>query len=181
MKIFLKSSALSASLMGLMIVSSPLAQAGETVELNKTQILRLPQPAAAIIVGNPNIADISVQSDKTLFLIGRGYGETNVLILDAYDNVMMDSVITVIAPKNDKQVNLILGAKDSQSYHCAPFCQPSPRLGNSASFISSNSSQDGGTPNGEALLSSSPAPAGGNITGAPTALNNPGNETGQPR
>ena len=45
--------------------AAPSAFAGNNVykvELNKTEIVRLPGPASSIIVGNPNIADISVQS-----------------------------------------------------------------------------------------------------------------------
>ena len=133
------------------------AQAGETLELNKTQILRLSQPAAAVIIGNPEIADVSVQSDKTLFMIGRGYGETNILILDAFDNVLLDSVVTVVPPRNRKQVNVIMGNQGSQTYHCAPYCQPAPRLGNSPDFVASGSGQAGAA-NGDAVLSGSGAP-----------------------
>ena len=41
-----------------------------TVELNKTEILRLPGAAAAIIIGNPKIADVTVQSSDLLFVVG---------------------------------------------------------------------------------------------------------------
>ena len=171
MKIFLK----TALLFTASLTMSVSAHAGETLELNKTQILRLSQPAAAVIIGNPQVADISVQSDKTLFMIGRGYGETNILILDAYDNVLLESVITVVPPRNRQQVNVIMGNEGTQSYHCAPYCQPAPQLGNSPDFISSSSGKAGAA-NGDAVLSGSggsnttsstspSAPAGGPTSG----------------
>ena len=64
-----------------------------SVELNKTKVLRLPQAASAVLVGNPNIADVSVHSANTLFLVGRGFGETNLIVLDANGNEMMDAMI----------------------------------------------------------------------------------------
>ncbi|MCF6305967.1 MAG: pilus assembly protein N-terminal domain-containing protein [Rhodobacteraceae bacterium] len=66
-----------------------------SVALNKTQIMRLPAPAAAIIVGNPAIADVSVHSPTLLFVLGRGYGVTNVIILDNMGNTIMDTNIQV--------------------------------------------------------------------------------------
>jgi len=61
-------------------LASP-ALAGSTesykVELNKTEIVRLPGAAASVIIGNPKIADVTVQSSDLLFVVGRGYGETN--------------------------------------------------------------------------------------------------------
>jgi len=47
------------------------------VELNKTEIVRLPGAAASVIIGNPKIADVTVQSSDVLFVVGRGFGETN--------------------------------------------------------------------------------------------------------
>jgi len=45
-----------------------------SVSLNKTEIVRLPSAASAVIIGNPNIADVSVHASDTLFVIGRGFG-----------------------------------------------------------------------------------------------------------
>jgi len=65
-------------------------------ELNKTEIVRLPGPATSIIVGNPKIADVTVQASDLLFVVGRGYGETNLIILDNQGNTMMNADLQVV-------------------------------------------------------------------------------------
>ena len=60
------------------------SHAGEhySVDLNKTEVVYLPENAGAVVIGNPQIADVSVHSANTLFVVGRGYGETNLIVLN---------------------------------------------------------------------------------------------------
>ena len=110
-----------------------------SVDLNKTQVVHLPQKAGAIVVGNPAIADISVHSDKTIFVIGRGYGETNVMVLDVSGQVVMDATIQVINALPSNGVRIYNGSSSERStYNCAPYCNPAPVLGDSGNFIASN-------------------------------------------
>ena len=137
------------------------AFAGDTVykvELNKTEIVRLPGPASSIIVGNPNIADISVQSVDTIFVVGRGYGETNLIVLDAQGNTMMDANLQVVNTLSPHGVRLY-NAKSRETYSCIPYCGPSPVLGDSADFI-------GGNTNANARLDSSNVASSGAPSGA---------------
>lgn len=144
----------SAACLGLAaFIIAPASFAGETVELNKTHLLRLPSPAAAIIVGDPAIADVSVHSDDMIFILGRGYGETDLLVLDAVGNVMLHSDISVIAGHSRSNVNLIKAGSGTETYHCAPYCQPSPRLGNDPVFANKFKSDGGTITNGAANLS----------------------------
>lgn len=109
------------------------------VDLNKTQVVHLPQKAGAIVVGNPAIADISVHSDKTIFVIGRGYGETNVMVLNIDGQVVMDANIQVINDLPGNGVRVFNGSAGERStYNCAPYCNPAPVLGDSGEFIASN-------------------------------------------
>lgn len=112
-----------------------------TVELNKTEIVRLPGAASSIIVGNPKIADVTVQSSDLIFVVGRGYGETNLIILDAQGNTMMNADLQVVNTLPDNGVRLYNG-KDRETYSCIPFCGPSPVLGDDSGFISSNTSSE---------------------------------------
>lgn len=119
------------------------AQAGSaqsyTVELNKTEIVRLPGAAASIIVGNPKIADVTVQSSDLLFVVGRGYGETNLIILDTQGNTMMNANLQVVNTLSHHGVRLYNG-KSRETYSCIPFCGPSPVLGDNTGFIGRNTS-----------------------------------------
>ena len=143
--------------------AAPSAFAGNNVykvELNKTEIVRLPGPASSIIVGNPNIADISVQSVDTIFVVGRGYGETNLIVLDAQGNTMMDANLQVVNTLSPHGVRLY-NAKSRETYSCIPYCGPSPVLGDSADFI-------GGNTNANARLDSSNVASSGASSGAPS-------------
>ncbi|MBL4871247.1 MAG: pilus assembly protein N-terminal domain-containing protein [Robiginitomaculum sp.] len=103
--------------------------------MNKTQILHLPSAASTIIVGNPDIADISVHSPNTIFIIGRGYGQTNLIALDAQGQTILQANITVKSTNTRFGVRVINIGAGQESYHCAPNCLPTPILGDSPDFI----------------------------------------------
>jgi len=134
------------------------------VDLNKTQILRLPAAAGSVIIGNPNIADVTVHSPMTVMIVGRGFGETNLIILDRNGQTMMDADIQVtsITPTNGVR---LFNAKSRETYSCTPYCQPSPVLGDSAGHISVNSAAEPQAPAPTAIFDQS-APTNANFSGA---------------
>jgi len=142
----------AAVLTGCIILSGlpSLAQASDNIyriDLNKTQILRLPAPAGSVVIGNPAIADITVHSPHMILVVGRGFGETNLVILDRQGQTMVDADVQVTALTPSNGVRLFK-ATSRESYSCAPYCQPSPTLGDSPDHISANSPQtdNAGTP-----------------------------------
>lgn len=123
-----------------LLLSVP-AQAGDligsgtySVELNKTEIVRLSEPASAVVIGNPKIADVSVHSSDTVFVLGRGYGQTNLIVLNANGETIMDADIQVVSPESVGNVRLYSG-KERSTYSCAPYCLPAPVLGDSVEFV----------------------------------------------
>lgn len=128
------------------------------VELNKTQIVRLPQSASAVLIGNPDIADVTVHSRNTLFVVGRGYGETNLIVLGPDGREIMDADLTVVnsLPKNGVR---LYNAKQRETYSCIPYCQPAPVLGDNPAFIGSNSNTQ--SPLSSATAQGIAAPVGG--------------------
>lgn len=179
---FLKSIPLYIGL-GLMAggLSTP-AMAGSTqsfkVELNKTEIVRLPSAAASVIIGNPKIADVTVQSSDLLFVVGRGYGETNLIILDANGNTMMDADLQVVNTLPNHGVRLYNG-KNRETYSCIPYCGPSPVLGDDTGFIGNNTSQEDELDSFPAFTASQPASSSdqfdfnGQTAGGQTTQNRP--------
>ena len=157
---FLRSLPLYIGLGVMAVGASAPAQAGNTqsytVELNKTEIVRLPGAAASIIVGNPKIADVTVQSSDLIFVVGRGYGETNLIILDAQGNTMMNADLQVVNTLPRNGVRLYNG-KSRETYSCIPFCGPSPVLGDEGEFISGNTSSETNLTSFPAFNASPPA------------------------
>jgi len=105
-----------------------------SVPLNKTEVVRLSEPAAAVIIGNPKIADVSVHSADTVFVLGRGYGQTNMIVLNTAGETIMDADIQVVSPISVGNVRLYSGG-NRETYSCAPYCLPAPVLGDSVDFV----------------------------------------------
>lgn len=93
-----------------------------TVETGKAKALKLKTGADSIIIGNPNIADVAVHNDQLLFISGKSYGTTNLMIFDADGNNIMSSNIVVTA--NTSTWVSINRAGSNFTYDCAPRCRP---------------------------------------------------------
>ncbi len=120
------------------------AQAAEDliVKYDQSQLVRLPKPAAEIIVGNPSIADVAIQSGNLLVVTGKTFGITNIIALDADRNVIQDQRVLVKRDEG-KVVNLLRGT-ERQSYNCTPQCNPSITIGDEQKYFDAirNASQN---------------------------------------
>jgi Flp pilus assembly secretin CpaC len=58
------------------------------VKYDQSQILRMPGKVSEFIIGNPSIADVSIQSADVLVVTGKSFGITNVIALDAERKVI---------------------------------------------------------------------------------------------
>lgn len=108
------------------------AASGVTVNVNMARILRINSPAATVIIGNPAIADVTIQDPKTLILTGKAYGETNLIILDAVGNPIADTLVDVI--QQDGDLMTVYEGAARTTLHCNPICQPTPMLGDDNGF-----------------------------------------------
>ena len=105
------------------------------VKYDQSQLLRLPRPASEIIIGNPAIADVSVQAGNLLVVTGKTFGITNIIALDAERNVIQDQRI-LVRRDEVKVVNLQRGTQ-RQSYNCTPQCNPSITVGDEQAYFDS--------------------------------------------
>jgi Flp pilus assembly secretin CpaC len=103
------------------------------VKYDQSQLLRLPRPVAEIIIGNPTIADVTVQANNLLVITGKTFGITNVIALDAERKIIQDQRVMVIREES-KVVNVQKGAK-RESYNCAPQCNPSLVVGDDQTYF----------------------------------------------
>ena len=105
------------------------------VNYDQSQLVKLARPAAEIIIGNPSIAEVTVQNGNLLVVTGKTFGITNMIILDAQKNIILDQRILV---KRDeaKVVNLMRGTQ-RQSYNCTPQCNPSIVIGDEDAYFDS--------------------------------------------
>lgn len=99
------------------------AGAGIEVVMNQAKIVKLSRPADTIVVGNPAIADASVQDASTIVLTGKGFGVTNLVILDQDGSPIIDEQVTVV--RQDASSVRIYRRAAVQTMSCTPYCESS--------------------------------------------------------
>ncbi|PKQ08533.1 MAG: pilus assembly protein CpaC [Alphaproteobacteria bacterium HGW-Alphaproteobacteria-12] len=113
---------------GCMALAAGAAQAEAfKVEMNQTKALHLAKPVSTIMVGNPAIADVSVESSKLVYVMGRSFGTTNLVATDSEGNAILDIDVSVIA-QGASTVTLTRGT-GQLSYNCTPRCERVPAAG----------------------------------------------------
>jgi len=132
---------LVAVLAGGMIMTRP-AQAADvmTINLDHAEVLLLPDRVATIVIGNPLIADASLQTGGMLVVTGKGYGATNLLALDRGGRVLLSKTIQVLSAGTEDIVVVYKGA-ERESYSCAPDCSRRITLGDSPGFFTPTMAQ----------------------------------------
>lgn len=104
-----------------------------TVTVNRAKVIRLPERAQTVVVGNPAIADLSLQKNGIVVVTGKSYGATNLIALDGAGNMLAESLVNVVAQTDGLVV--VQRAFDRFSYSCNPVCQPSVNLGDSSTYF----------------------------------------------
>lgn len=127
---------LGAGILGIAMTTATFAaesQSEVSVMMNMARILRLPSAASTVVIGNPVIADATIQDPRTLVLTGRGYGSTNLIALDAVGNPIADIIVNVSAGGS----NLVTVYQGSikTSVSCAPNCQPMALGGDHPDYV----------------------------------------------
>lgn len=99
------------------------AVSGIEVVMNQAKIVKLARPADTIVIGNPAIADASVQDANTIVLTGRGFGVTNLVVLDQEGNPIVDE--QVIVSRGTTSTVRVYRRAAVQTLSCTPFCEGS--------------------------------------------------------
>lgn len=103
-------------------VSAP-AGTGIDVVLNQAKIVKLARSADTIVLGNPAIVDASVQDSTTIVLTGKGFGVTNLVVLDESGAAIIDEQVSV--SRGTTSSVRIYRRADIQTLSCTPYCESS--------------------------------------------------------
>lgn len=116
---------------------------GDPIQVNVDQakLIKLPERIATLVVGNPLIADVTMQAGGVIVVTGKGYGATNVIAMDRKGEILVDRVINVEGP-SDKVITVYRGV-DRESYSCMPLCQRRITLGDAEGYFRSTMDQAG--------------------------------------
>jgi Flp pilus assembly secretin CpaC len=119
------------------------AAATETlaVEVDQASIMKLPDQVATIVVGNPLIADVVLQSGGLVVVTGKAYGATNVVLLDRAGKVLMERAIEVRSTRDN--VVFVYRGIERETYSCVPKCERRITLGDSQNYFAATIGQAG--------------------------------------
>lgn len=118
------------------------------VLVDHAKVVRLPEKAQTVIIGNPAIADVAIQKNGIMVVTGKSFGVTNLIALDASGTLLAESLVRVGADSNS--VLTVQRGLERESYSCTPECQPSVQLGDAPKYFGEVGSQ-ATTRNGNAL------------------------------
>ena len=109
------------------------------IALDEAKVLNFKENAASVIVGNPAVADITVQNETTALLFGKAPGSTNILVLDEAGNEIQNLRISVSNPSSG--VLVVQRGIRTATYTCLTRCTPTPAIGDDPEAFDSTSAQ----------------------------------------
>jgi hypothetical protein len=96
----------AAAAIAVSVASSAHAADALSVELDGARILKLDSPASDVVIGNPNVADVTVQTPNRLVIIGRAPGVTRLIVMSD-GAITMDTQVVVAAKNPSAQVSVL--------------------------------------------------------------------------
>ncbi|MCA3561944.1 MAG: pilus assembly protein N-terminal domain-containing protein [Aestuariivirga sp.] len=98
---------------------------------DQSKIVTLPEAPATVVIGNPSVADVTMDG-QSLFFHPRAWGLTNVVALDAKGRKLGDYLVRVIF--EDRYSVSMYSPAGRKTYTCPRDCEPALRIGDSAEF-----------------------------------------------
>jgi hypothetical protein len=132
-----------------------------TVYLDQAQAVRMPDKVATLVVGNPLIADVSIQTGGLMVITGKGFGTTNLLAFDRAGNVLAQALIQVQGPREN--IVVVYRGAERESYSCMPTCERRITLGDGPTYFDAVVAQTGsrnGAAQGAQAAPGTPGPPG---------------------
>src|SRR6201993_991578 len=111
------------------------------VNVDQAKLVKLPGGIATIVVGNPLIADVSLQNGGVVVVTGKGYGATNFIAMDRAGEILVDRLIQVEGPS--EQLVTVYRGVERETYSCKPMCQRRMTLGDGDNYFKSVIDQAG--------------------------------------
>jgi hypothetical protein len=132
-----------ASALALILMQAPAPAASETllVSLDQAQLMKLPERVATVVIGNPLIADVTIQTGGVAVVTGKGYGATNMIVLDRTGATLMAKNIVVQGPRD--RIVVVYRGVDRESWSCTPNCERRITLGDAGPFFDATLGQTG--------------------------------------
>jgi Pilus formation protein N terminal region len=144
------------------------------VQLDRARIIKLPERATTVVIGDPLIADLSIQPDGLAVITGKGYGATNLIVLDKQGAVLNEQTIQVKGPADPTVV--VYRGDTRETYSCTPDCSRRITLGDDPDYF--NKTVDETSTRNTQAMAAGDKTGGGSVPGGYTPVNAPGASAG---
>lgn len=107
--------------------------------MDQVRPYKLDTPASSIVVGNPAIADVTVQDNESLLLFGKGPGLTNIFIFDEAGEPKKNLIVRV----RSHGTNMLTFHHGSArtTYNCTSNCEATVTVGDDPETFAAVSTQ----------------------------------------
>ncbi len=128
-------------------ISTPSTAPGSTptgdiaVALDFAALTRVPAETTTLVLGNPAIADATIQRNGLIVVTGKSYGTTNLMALDRDGQTLSEMMIHVSAPTS--RTLTVLRGTARETYSCSPRCEQTVTLGDNPDYFGAYSGQIG--------------------------------------
>jgi len=120
-------------------VVSAIEESRIVMSVDRARVIRLPERTATLVVGNPLIADASVQAGGIAVITAKSYGATNLVALDRTGATLANHVVQVVGPAD--RVVVVYRGVDRESYSCMPKCERRITIGDTPTYFTANLGQ----------------------------------------
>lgn len=103
-----------------------------SIVMDEAKLIKVPERTATIVIGNPLIADASIQAGGLIVLTGKSYGRTNLMALDRAGNALLQTSLVVKGPA---EAVVVYRGTARETYSCAPRCEPRNVLGDATAYF----------------------------------------------
>lgn len=103
------------------LIAGPAFAQSLTVNPDQAVRIALASPAKDVAVGNPQVADVVVLDSRNILVVGKGFGTTNVVVIDQGGRMILDRTVVVSSADSGK-VSLYKGPNVAQ-FSCTPRCE----------------------------------------------------------
>jgi Flp pilus assembly secretin CpaC len=94
-------------LVPMLVLASAAAMAdGLNINWREARVVKLAKPATSVVVGDPTVADVTLETPQTVVVFGKTPGETNILVLSADQELLLDWPV-VVSPVNERHVTVM--------------------------------------------------------------------------
>ena len=114
-------------------VRKPTTGGGISVVMDQARLVTFLRPVKTVFVGDPTVADVNIVDSRHTFILGKTFGVTNIIALDANGAQIENKQITVV---NHQAAVTLNRGPDQYNLSCTlAHCEVTPRPGDPKAYL----------------------------------------------